>query len=52
MFKDIGQRYAVDDADGDLTYNSGLDYLGGDPSCQGKKKEERNDDQDVDSCEN
>lgn len=52
MFKDIGQRYTVDDADGDLTYNSGLDHLRGDPSCKGKEKEERNDDEDVDSCDN
>lgn len=52
MFKDIGQGYAVDDADGDLTYNPGLDYLRGDPSCKGKEKEKRNDDKDVDSCNN
>jgi hypothetical protein len=50
MFKDIGQGYSVDDADGDLTDNSGLNYRRGHPSCKGKEEEERNDDEDVDSC--
>lgn len=50
MFKDIGQWYTVDDSDGDLTYNSGLDYLRRDPFCKRKEKEEGNDDEDIDSC--
>lgn len=52
MLKDIGQGYSIDDADSDLTYNSGLDCRRGDPSCKGKKEEKRNDDEDVDSCNN
>ena len=52
MFKDIGQGYSVNDADGDLTYNSCLDRRRGDPFCKGKEKEERNDNEDVDSCSN
>ena len=50
MFKDIGQGYSVDDADGDLTDNSGLYYRRGDPSCQGKEEEERNDNEDINGC--
>lgn len=52
MFKDVGQGYSVDDADGDLTYNSGLDCRRGDPSRKGKEKEKRNYNEDVDSCSN
>jgi hypothetical protein len=49
MFQDIGQRYTVDDADGNLPDNSGLDYLCGDPFCKRKEKEERNNDEDFDN---
>lgn len=50
MFEDIGQRYAIDDADGDLTYNTRLNHLCGNPFCKGKEKEERNDDKDLNNC--
>jgi hypothetical protein len=49
MFKYIGQRHTVDDADGDLAYNTGLEYFCGDPFCKRKEKKERNDDEDLDS---
>ena len=50
MFKDIGQWYTVDDADGDLAYNTGLDDLRGNPFGKRKEKEKRNNDKDLDSC--
>jgi len=50
MFKDIGQRYTVDDTDSNLAYNASLDYLRGDPFCKGKEKEERNDNENLDNC--
>lgn len=50
MLKNVGQGYSVDDADDDLTYNSGLDGGRGDPSCKGKEEEERNENEDFDNC--
>lgn len=51
MFENIGQWYAIDDADGDLTYNARLNHLCGDPFCKGEEKEERNDDEDLNNCD-
>lgn len=50
MLKNVGQGYSVDDADDDLTYNSGLDCGRGDPPCKGKEEEERNENEDFDNC--
>lgn len=40
MLEDIGQRHPVDDSDGDLAYNPGLDDLGGEPFCKCQEKKE------------
>lgn len=49
VFKDVGQRYTVDDANGDLANNAGLDDLCGNPFCKGKEKEEGYDDEKLDN---
>lgn len=40
MLEDIGQRHPVDDSNGDLAYDPGLDDLGRDPFCKRQEKEE------------
>lgn len=51
MFKNVGQRYAVDDADGNLADNAGLDDLRGNPFCEGKEEEKGDDDQNLNGCD-
>lgn len=51
MLKDISQRYTVDDANGNLADDSGLDDFRRDPFCEREEEEKGDDDQDFNDCD-